>query len=94
MATNTENVVDAVAIMEGIKTQVLPLVTGQVVEMSDEDKTEFSDFCRNLADISGSIRQAHDEWVKLEQEANKDTGLTTIRKPRNSDSGKSGFLKL
>ena len=73
---------------------MVPLVTGTIVDKETIDKQRFSDYCHKLNEMATAIRAAHDEWVKLEIEADENVVLHHIRKPRNSEDKGKGFLKL
>ena len=96
MANNTlTDTTDLDDIVNSVIAMVEPLVTGKVVEMEADAKFALSGKLHKFCEMSNKIRQAHDEWIKLEQDVEPNTALQTIRKQKGSDKKQTGgFLNL
>ena len=95
MATQTETNIVEIAnnIQDNVLELVRPLIDGSIVNLPENRKNLVSSTIRNYVEIANKIRTAHDEWVKMENEAGNEK-LETIRKQKGKTDNKSGFLKL
>lgn len=92
----TANVtLETVDVFDDIIKSVETLMTGKCVELSEEDKVTLSNWCHRLNDLASAIQSGHDKWVReIEQDANEDSPLKTIRKAKGSNSKSGGFVTL